>query len=100
MYKRKDAPLTVEDIRFTTKGHALYAIAPQWPEGEVTVKSLGSQPTVRADMISEVSMLGSPGTLPWSQDESGLRVKTPGAKPCQHAYTFKIALKGPAGGVK
>ena len=98
--EREDAPLTVEDIRFTTKGHALYAIAPQWPEGEVTVKSLGSQSTVRADMISEVSMLGSPGTLPWSQDESGLRVKTPGAKPCQHAYTFKIALKGPAGGVR
>jgi len=93
--EREDEPLTVEDIRFTTKGDALYAICPQWPGDQVTIQSLGASSAVHAGMISQVSMLGSQGTLSWSQDESGLTIETPPEKPCQHAYTFKIVLSKP-----
>ena len=91
--ERENKAFAAEDIRFTTKGDALYAICPVWPGEEVNIKSLGSNAAVRADMISEVSMLGSQGTLSWSQDENGLKIKTPFEKPCQHAYTFKIILR-------
>jgi len=91
--ERENAPLTVEDIRFTTKGKALYAIVPEWPGQQVTIKSLGTDSSVSADAIAAVSMLGSQESLPWSQDENGLTIQTPAEKPCEHAYTFKIALE-------
>ena len=93
MSERKDKPFTSADIRFTTKGDALYAIFLGWPQGEAVIRSFGSSSAISADKISEVSLLGSQGTLSWSQDESGLKIKTPSTKPCEHAYTFKIALK-------
>ena len=91
--ERDNEPFTAEDIRFTIKGNALYAICPQWPGEGVTIRSLGANSTVRAEMISKVSMLGSQETLSWEQDEDGLKVKTPSQKPCEHAYTFEIILK-------
>ena len=94
MTERENAPLTAKDIRFTTKGNVLYAICPQWPGEQVIIRSLGTHSTVSVDTISQISMLGSQETLSWSQDGDGLRVTTPSQKPCQHAYTFKIDLKG------
>jgi alpha-L-fucosidase len=49
---------------------------------------------VRAEGISRISMLGVEGSLFWSQDEEGLKIRTPSVKPCLHAYTFKIVLNG------
>ena len=52
-----------QDIRFTTKGEALYAAVLAWPEGdEVLIQSLGTS----------------------------LRVRLPGAKPADHAFMTKI----------
>ena len=90
--ERQNAPLTAEDIRFTTKGNVLYAICPGWPGEQVTIRSLGTDSPIRADMISEIRMLGSQETLSWSQDDHGLTVKTPGEKPCEHAYTLRILV--------
>jgi alpha-L-fucosidase len=86
-------PFTGQDIRFTTKDDTLYAICLAWPGAEATIASLGASQATQADRIAGVSMLGSSEPLAWSQDQTGLRIKTPGAKPCEHAYTFKIALK-------
>ena len=47
-------------------------------------------------MISEISLLGSHERLSWAQEEGGLAIQTPGTRPCDHAYTFKITLKEPA----
>lgn len=87
------AAFTPQDIRFTTKDKTLYAICLAWPEGEVVIKSLGANSSVRAEGISEISMLGVPGSLAWSQDDSGLRIKVPAERPCDHAYSFKITLR-------
>lgn len=90
----KRAAFTSQDIRFTTKGNVLYAVCLGWPdEGEVNIRSLGANSLVSARAISQISMLGSPGTLSWSQDENGLKIETPAERPCQHAYAFKIMLK-------
>jgi len=93
MTERDSVAFTAEDIRFTTRPGALYAVCLGWPGEEANIKSLGSGSPLRADMIAEVRMLGSRGALAWSQDENGLKVKTPAEKPCEHAYAFKIALK-------
>jgi alpha-L-fucosidase len=88
----KRAGFTAQDIRFTSRGNVLYAICLGWPGEAMTIRSLGSDSAVHADMISQVHMLGCQETLAWSQDESGLKVKTPSEMPCRHAYTLKITL--------
>jgi alpha-L-fucosidase len=87
------AAFTPQDIRFTSKDKTLYGICLAWPGEEVVIKALGANSSVQADGITEISMLGVPGSLAWSQDESGLRIKTPAEKPCDHAYSFKITLR-------
>jgi len=92
--ERENKPFTASDIRFTTKDNALYAICLAWPGEESTIRALGTSSPIPAEAISEISMLGSEEKLPWSQDEGGLKIKTPAEKPCRHAYTFKILRKG------
>ena len=86
-------PFTSQDIRFTSQGNNFYATCLAWPEGQATITKLGSGSDIKADNIAQISMLGSPGTLDWSQTEDGLTIKAPATKPCDHAFTFKIELK-------
>lgn len=86
---RKD--FTADDIRFTTRGDTLYAIALDWPQGAtLTIKSL---PTGSAQKIRRVQMLGAKGDLKWSQSKDGLTITLPAQPVGQHAFTFKIAAK-------
>jgi alpha-L-fucosidase len=89
----KRQPFTGQDIRFTTNGKTFYAICLDWPGNAATITSLGSGSKIKANNIVKISMLGSDGTLAWSQNESGLTIHTPTEKPCDHAFTFKIVLK-------
>jgi alpha-L-fucosidase len=93
MREREDQPFSAEDIRFTTRDNALYAICLGWPGEAALIRSLGSDSPVKAGSIERIQMLGSDEPLEWAQHEDGLRVKTPSQKPCSHAYTFKILLK-------
>jgi alpha-L-fucosidase len=78
---------TAQDIRFTTKGTALYAIALGWPEDRrLAVRSLAAA----AGKITAVTLLGHSGDLPWSQTADGLLVTLPAKKPCEHAFALKI----------
>ncbi|GAB4457536.1 MAG: alpha-L-fucosidase [Anaerolineae bacterium] len=88
------ARFTGQDIRFTTKDKTLYAICLAWPGEAVTITSLSANSPVPADKIGEINMLGVPGVLSWEQNEAGLTIQTPAQKPGEHAYTFKIVLKG------
>ena len=72
-------------IRFTVSGDVLYAIViGKWPGDTVTINSLTNE------KVKEVSMLGSIGSLNFTQDTSGLKVTLPSTAPCDHAYTLKI----------
>lgn len=86
-------PFTSQDIRFTTKGNALYAICLDWPQSQLIIRSLGADSPVQAALIDDVRLLGSGSALAWRQDAAGLTIQTPGERPCEHAYAFKITLK-------
>ncbi len=87
----KRADFGSRDIRFTTKGDALYAIVLGWPAGgEVTIQSLGTHLTLYPQAIGSVEMLGCAEPLRWSQGVRGLRVRLPESAPCQHAVVLRI----------
>jgi alpha-L-fucosidase len=90
---RDREPFTGQDIRFTAREGALYAIALDWPGAELEIKTMASDSDLRADQISEITLLGSPERIRWSQDENGLHVMLPADKPCEHAIALKLRLK-------
>ncbi|NKB66455.1 MAG: alpha-L-fucosidase [Candidatus Latescibacteria bacterium] len=82
---------TSRDIRFTTRGDALYVVLLGWPENdEVLIQSLSNQLRLYPQDIGRVELLGSEARLQWSRSSRGLRVKLPAEQPCQHAWTLKI----------
>lgn len=79
------------DLRFTTKGDALYAIGLGWPpKGEVTIQSLATNLKLYPHAIAQVEMLGVQEPLAFSQGARGLLVKLPPEPPCDHAYVLRI----------
>lgn len=82
---------TASDIRFTTKGDTLYAIALAWPkDGKLNVRSLANDTNA---CIVSVGLLGHQGTLTWSQTTDGLEVSLPAKQPCDYAYALRITTK-------
>jgi alpha-L-fucosidase len=85
---RKD--LTSADVRFTTKGDALYAFLMGWPERLALIKPLATSSPLSPPKIRNVELLGYNDRLTWIQDEQGLTVVMPDHKPCDYAITLKI----------
>jgi alpha-L-fucosidase len=88
----KRSAFTGEDIRFTAKDNALYAIALAWPGETIHIKSWGTGSSINADQIGHIQMLGSDESLEWSQDAEGLHINTRSQQPGEHAFTFKLTL--------
>lgn len=76
-------------IRFTTKGDTLYAIALGWPGEEVVIPSLANDKV--SGKIEKVNLLGHKGALEFTQDETGLKVRLPTEKPCEHAFALEVS---------
>jgi alpha-L-fucosidase len=89
----KGLPGTSRDVRFTTKGNALYAILLGWPEKEAVITSLPSTEKLWFGEVAEVRVLGVDGSLGFSRDAKGLTVEMPETKPCEHAFVLKISGK-------
>ncbi len=89
---RKAAPpkFTPQDIRFTARGEAIYAIFLAWPEGEARIQSLGSRSSNAPARISEVRLLGESERLKWRQTPEALIIEPPRQKPCHDAFAFRI----------
>lgn len=94
--KSKFAAYSAKDIRFTTKDNILYAICLDWPESEkeLTISSLGTRTYLSSEGISDISLLGAEGKLKWARDETSLKIQLPDQKPGEHAFVFKITLRG------
>lgn len=73
-------------VYLTRKGGNLYAIHWGWQPGGF---DLGS---VRPGAGARIRMLGVDQDLPWRLDNNRLMVAAPAAKPCDHAYAFRIPL--------
>jgi alpha-L-fucosidase len=71
----KAKPLTSEDVRFTTRDDALYAIFMEWPERESAIVSLGKRALPDAT-IEKVELLGGP-PLQFRRDADALRITLP-----------------------
>ncbi|MCZ2150945.1 MAG: alpha-L-fucosidase [Bryobacterales bacterium] len=84
---RKQMPFTAEDIRFTSKGGAVYAIALDWPRKSLAIHSLANEP------VKSVELLGYSGKLAWRQDPDGLKIDMPASKPGDYAFAFRVTLR-------
>ena len=80
----------VDDIRFTMKDGAVYAIVLGLPDKDLTIKSLGTTAKLLEKPIGNVVLLGSTEKVQWSQTADGLVVKLPQDKPSDIAVVFKV----------
>ena len=85
--------LTSDDIRFTQKDGALYAIIGGWRTEPLTIRSLGTKDIPNLE-VRKVSMIGVENPLEWEQTKEGLVVDFPKEKPCEYAYALKLDGKG------
>jgi len=87
----RKASYTAEDIRFTTKGKQLYAIALNWPaDNRLLIKSLAKSKQLAKGEIKKVKLIGCITNLKFKQTEFGLEVLLPSRKPCDIAYVICI----------
>jgi alpha-L-fucosidase len=85
----EDFKYNASEIRFTTKGATLYAIALGWPtDGKLLVRSLPEA----AGKIDTLSLLGYNGKVDWQQTAEGLVVTLPDQK--VSAYTCAVKITG------
>ncbi len=86
---KEDFNYSATDIRFTTKGQSLYAIALGWPaDGRLQVRSLAAA----AGPVTAVRLLGYNGSVEWRQSDEGLIVTVP-AQPIS-PYTCALEITG------
>ena len=78
----KGKPFTSEDIRFVTKGKALYATAMGWPEnGKLLIKSLAKGSANYPKEITRVEWVANKQQLSFERTGDGLVVSLPDIKP-------------------
>ncbi len=88
---KEDFKYDAKEIRFTTKGDTLYAIALGWPEnGQLLVRSLAKPAGENVNKIESVSLLGSDAKLEWKQTADGLVVTLPKQKVSEFTAALKI----------
>lgn len=83
-------PFTAEDIRFTTKDGALYAIVLGVPDKELIIKSLGTVAKLLDKPVRGVTQLGGTEKVQWSQGAEALTIKSPQNKPPAMTLVFQV----------
>ena len=84
-----------KDVRYTTKGTAIYATLLGWPGAgeEIGFTAFAADNLPAPLEIGSVSLLGSIAQLEWSLSEEGLSLITPEEVPDPMAVVFKIETK-------
>ena len=83
----KDRSFTAQDIRFTTKAAALYAITLGWPEQEFTIRAIQVD---TAGPDARVELLGHGLVSHRLNAEKQVIISLPAQRPCDHAFAFKL----------
>jgi alpha-L-fucosidase len=82
---------TSDDVRFTTKGESLYAIALGWPEdGKLAIRSLARGAEHCQCELKSIELLGSDAELKWTRGDDALEVVLPEKRQCEYAVVLKI----------
>ena len=91
----EDYKYSAREIRFTTKGAALYAFSLGWPEDrKITIRSLAKPEGSDVNHIQQIGLLGYSGKLDWQQTPQGLRVTLPAQKVSTQPAALKITGSG------
>ena len=83
-------PFTAKDIRFTTKGNTLYAIAMGQPAASTAINALGKK-SGNGTVVS-IELLGSTEKVVWTQGADALLIKPSGSYPAENAVVYKISF--------
>ncbi len=87
-----NAGFSGQDIRFTTRENALYAVALGWPEdGKFSITSLAEGGPNGVPNIRDIRLLGSDVKLTWTRDPAALHIQAPAQRTGEYAYVFKIS---------
>jgi alpha-L-fucosidase len=90
----KRRAFTSEDVRFTSRGAAVYATVLAWPgDGRVTVRALGSSAPYLKAPVARVELLGATQPVKWVQSADGLHVDLPKIRPSEYALSLRIETK-------
>ena len=89
---KEDTAYTPEDIRFTIKDGAVYAITLGTPATAVRIKSLGRKAGLESRPVKAVSLLGSQTPLRWKQQDDALVIELPAALPSKIASSFRVSF--------
>ncbi|MCE3289496.1 MAG: alpha-L-fucosidase [Caulobacter sp.] len=82
-------PWTAQDIRFTTRAGALYALALDWPaDGRLIIRSLGLT-ALEGRRVEAVRLLGA-DALPFVQTDEALTVTLPERRPVAFVPAMKV----------
>ncbi len=73
----KKPDLTAEDIRYTTKGHIIYAFLQGWPSSTATIPALATTSPQNPPRITSAHLLGYSEPLRFTQETTGLKVTFP-----------------------
>jgi alpha-L-fucosidase len=88
---QEDFKYSAREIRFTTKGPTLYAIALGWPEDHrLVIRSLAKPASDTINNITDISLLGYAGKLAWNQTPEGLFVTLPNKTVSPYTAALKI----------
>src|SRR5690349_19947634 len=83
---------TADDIRFTQKGGALFALVLDRPSAaSVTIKSLAA---AAPGTVERVELVASGGSLSFQRDAHALTIDLPTVRPGYYVFAFKIYGRG------
>jgi alpha-L-fucosidase len=83
--------LTAEDVRFTTKKGALYAIVMGVPNVPVRIRAVSGG----AFHVGRVALLGSRVPVRWRQESDALVIEPPAVPPAREAIVYRLSVAAP-----
>jgi alpha-L-fucosidase len=89
----KGKAFTPDDVRYTTKGNALYVISLGVPTKPLNLKTLGKTAGNLDKAIADVTLLGSDEKVAWAQSDDALTLPPPATPASKHTVVYKVTLK-------
>ncbi|MES2110285.1 MAG: alpha-L-fucosidase [Bacteroidota bacterium] len=83
-------PFTWRDVRFTTKGDALYIVALGLPKGPLSIKALGAK--AGNGKIAGIKMLGADEAVSWTQKDGELIIQPSKKYPSDYAVSYMVSF--------
>lgn len=88
----KGTDFTENDVRYTKKGSALYAIVLGRPRGELALRSLSGEVLRSCGAIRRVDLLGGAQDLRWRSEEKALRIALEGELSSPYGNVLKLTF--------